>query len=854
MAAGELVALGDLALLGHEHADELVHTGRQVVARGAREGLDVDHHAALAVRDLERGVADLARLLLEDRADQLLLGRQLGLALRRDLADQQVARLDLGADADDAAVVEVAQRLLRAVRDVARDLLVAELGGAGVDLVLLDVDRGELVVLDQALGEDDRVLEVVALPGHEGDLEVLAQGHLALVGRRAVREHVARLDLLARDDARLLVDQRALVGAHELLQLELVPAVVRREHDAGGVDEVDRARMRRDDHVARVDRGAALHARADQRGVRLEQRHRLALHVRAHQRAVGVVVLEERDHRRGDRPDLLRRDVDQVDVVGRVVLVVAGLGAAQDRVAGQLALRVDGLVGLRDPPLLLLRRVEVLDLVGDDPLLDDAVGRRHEAELRHLGEARQGADQADVRALRRLDRAHAAVVGRVHVAHLDRRALAREAAGAEGAEAPPVRQAGQAVRLVHELAELGGAEELLQRGHDRADVDDRLRRDRVRVLGREALADDALHPVEADAEGLLDELADGAQAAVAEVLVLVEVVGDRLARHRDRLGGVVLGVVGLLGHAEDLRQLDELAHERDDVVLGQRARLEVDVEAEALVELVAPDAREVVALGIEEELVEQVARVVDARRLARALLAEQLDQRALLGAGLLRVGLDRVLDVERVPEATEDLLVRHAHRAQQHGDRQLALAVDADVDAALLVDLELEPAAPGRHQVGHEQLLLRVLRVHQVGARRADELRDDHALGAVDDERAPVGHPREVAHEHGLLPDLTRLAVDEADGDRQRARVGEVLLAALLERRHGGVELELAELDGEVAGVVLDRRDVVDRLSETALLRVDEPVEGLLLDVDQVRDVEDVFEPRERATRAGSIN
>ena len=172
--------------------------GRQVVAALAAEGLDVDDDAALAVGHLQRGVADLARLLLEDRADQLLLGRQLGLALRRDLADEQVARADLGADADDAAVVEVAQRLLGAVRDVAGDLLVAQLGRAGVDLVLLDVDRGELVVLDQAAREDDRVLEVVALPGHEGDHQVLAQGHLAVVGRRAVGEHVAGLDASAR--------------------------------------------------------------------------------------------------------------------------------------------------------------------------------------------------------------------------------------------------------------------------------------------------------------------------------------------------------------------------------------------------------------------------------------------------------------------------------------------------------------------------------------------------------------------------------------------------------------------------------------------------------------------------------
>src|SRR5689334_24001430 len=89
---------------------------------------------------------------------------------------------------------------------------------------------------------------------------------------------------------------------------------------------------------------------------------------------------------------------------------------------------------------------------------------------------------------------------------------------------------------------------LFRSGHDRADVDDRLRRDRVGILGREALAHDALHAVEPDPEGLLDQLADGAQTAVAEVLVLVEVIGDRLARVADGLSGIVSDLdVGLLG-------------------------------------------------------------------------------------------------------------------------------------------------------------------------------------------------------------------------------------------------------------------------------------------------------------------
>ena len=91
-----------------------------------------------------------------------------------------VAGADLGADADDAALVEVLQDVLGDVRDVAGDLLGTELGVAGVDLVLLDVDRREHVVLHEALGDDDRVLVVVALPRHERDEEVLAERELAL--------------------------------------------------------------------------------------------------------------------------------------------------------------------------------------------------------------------------------------------------------------------------------------------------------------------------------------------------------------------------------------------------------------------------------------------------------------------------------------------------------------------------------------------------------------------------------------------------------------------------------------------------------------------------------------------------
>src|SRR5947209_1605915 len=146
---------------------------------------------------------------------------------------------------------------------------------------------------------------------------------------------------------------------------------------------------------------------------------------------------------------------------------------------------------------------------------------------------------------------------------------ARQAARAERGKAAPVREPGERVRLVHELRELRRAEELLQRRHDRPDVDDRLRRDRVDVLGRHPLAHDALHAVEPDAERLLDQLARRAQAPVAEVLVLVELGRDRPAVEADRVCGVVLR---LLRDADLVRQRDELLDEREDVLRRQHAR------------------------------------------------------------------------------------------------------------------------------------------------------------------------------------------------------------------------------------------------------------------------------------------
>src|SRR5206468_11354094 len=131
-------------------------------------------------------------------------------------------------------------------------------------------------------------------------------------------------------------------------------------------------------------------------------------------------------------------------------------------------------------------------------------------------------DEADVRAFGRLDRADAAVVRDVDVAHLERGALPVEAARAEGRQTALVRQLRERVRLVDDLRELASAEEVVDRARDRLRVDDQARRQVLLLEERHALLDGPLELEEALAKLVAGELVDRADAAVAEVVDVVE--------------------------------------------------------------------------------------------------------------------------------------------------------------------------------------------------------------------------------------------------------------------------------------------------------------------------------------------
>ncbi len=145
-----------------------------------------------------------------------------------------------------------------------------------------------------------------------------------------------------------------------------------------------------------------------------------------------------------------------------------------------------------------------------------------------------------------------------------------------------------------------------------------------------------------------------------------------------------------------------------------------------------------------------------------------------------------------------------------------------------------QPRPPGGDDLGQEDVLVGglVQVAAEVDARGPDQLGHHHPLGAVDDEGSPLGHHGEVPHEDLLLLDLAGGLVHEHGLDEQGGGVGLVLVLALLLGVLDVLELVLAEMELELLGEVLDRRDFLQDLPDAL---VQERLEGDPLDGDQIR-------------------
>ena len=308
----------------------------------------------------------------------------------------------------------------RHVRDVAGELLLAELRLADLDVELLDVDRGVRVVLHQPLADDDRVLEVVAVPRHERDQHVAAQGQLALWVAAPSARICALLDLLAHLDDRLLVQAGPLVQADELAQRRtrrrcrsMMPLGVDVRDGAGLLGPDDHAAVRARRPSPGRSRRSAARSRSSGTACRcmfepISARLASSCSRNGISPAETPTICFGRQSMywtfsAGDR----REVAAEPRPMTRSAVILSSVGRRVGR--GEVRLSISS-----SARSCTTSSVSLL-------VLDLAVRRDEEAVLVDLGVDRQRRDQADVRAFRRLDRADAAVVRDVHVAHLEAR-------------------------------------------------------------------------------------------------------------------------------------------------------------------------------------------------------------------------------------------------------------------------------------------------------------------------------------------------------------------------------------------------------------------------------------------------
>ena len=223
------------------------------------------------------------------------------------------------------------------------------------------------------------------------------------------------------------------------------------------------------------------------------------------------------------------------------------------------------------------------------------------------------------------------------------------------------------------------------------------------------------------------------------------------------------------GQAIVLRENDFAVFVRQG--LGENAAGEAVVNAEFLGELETSGAAEVITLAVEVIAAEELDAAFVVGRLARLEFRENAHQgRGARGDfGIFREG--RVDEFGIAKKIAELFLVLKAASHEKDVSRELELAVQTDIKGVAGVGFGLEPGAAARNEVALVEVLAR-LAVHfirEIGARGTNDLGDDDALGAVDDERSGIGHQGDVAHENLGFFDFAGLGGTKTEGSLQLA-------------------------------------------------------------------------------------
>ena len=205
-------------------------------------------------------------------------------------------------------------------------------------------------------------------------------------------------------------------------------------------------------------------------------------------------------------------------------------------------------------------------------------------------------------------------------------------------------------------------------------------------------------------------------------------------------------------------------------------------------------------------------------------------------------------------EQVKDLLSGVIQRAQDDGSRQLTTTVDTDKQVVFRVELEVQPGATVRNDTCVIQDLtgrvgLTFVTVKE-DARATVQLRNDNALGTVDNEGTIVGHERNFAHVDFLFFNVFNgafrrfaLVDHQTQFDAQRCRVGHATDLTFFNVKNRFAQTVADVLQLRVTAVAFNREYGTESCFQTILpfrILLDELLKRVKLDRKEIRYVQNL--------------
>ena len=398
------------------------------------------------------------------------------------------------------------------------------------------MDWSQNVFTNHAFIQYNSILVVVTLPRHVSYQQVLTQSQLTVSCRITFSQDITFLDALTFFTNRTQVNSHALVGLTEFRNTIFfqsrfkayklfVFCTVIQNTNCSSIYEIDYTIALSSNLSTWIFTQLSFDTSTNNRSFGLQQRNGLSHHVWSHQRTVRVIMFQERNQRSGNRSNLLRRNVHQLNLI-RSYNRIIGITTSFYFLTDESTVIVQRSITLSNDLVFFFFCRQVFDTFRRQinySILYLTIRSYDKAQIVDLCIDTQRRDQTDVRTFRCFDRTQTTIMSIVYVSHLKTCTVTWQTTRTQSWQTTLMCNFSQRVSLVHELWQSIGSEEWVDHRRDCLRIDQINRSKYFVVAYIHTLTDRTGHTCQTDSELIRQLFTYGTYTTVAQVVNIINI-------------------------------------------------------------------------------------------------------------------------------------------------------------------------------------------------------------------------------------------------------------------------------------------------------------------------------------------